>query len=318
MDKRIRRNEICVVGLPACDYVFSSTRSCFIGYGFEQSTLETSILRKLLAERGIEAVEAGGLRAPAQNVFCAKICSKVITSQFCVILLNHERTEHGDVPNANVNMEYGLMLGFNKYVIPFQRESQSLPFNVAGLDTIKYSDRDFERLAIEEIDRAIEATKQDAPPTVAIDEVLGTFLLNRQLLVASIETLGDRNIFNLGSPIGFNLLMDFSGFQYSFLGNFTAIRPEVAVWRIRMLDQIIESRGASFDTRQRLGMGTSQEFEVAKTLFQTFKVLVVVTSDEDKKAAEIALSANPIKRSVEVVSLAGVLRELQSLGGSAP
>ena len=51
MDKTIRKNEICNIGLPRCDYVFSSTRSCFIAYGFEESTLEMNILRKLLEEQ---------------------------------------------------------------------------------------------------------------------------------------------------------------------------------------------------------------------------------------------------------------------------
>ncbi len=69
MDKRIRRNELCVIGLPKCDYVFSSTRSCFIGYGFGESSLEMSILRHLLSDRGIEPVEAGGTVAPAQNAW---------------------------------------------------------------------------------------------------------------------------------------------------------------------------------------------------------------------------------------------------------
>src|SRR5437879_4581546 len=115
MDKRIRRNEICVIGLPRCDFVFSSTRSCFIAYEFGTSDLEMTILRRLLQDRGIEPVEAGAAMAPGQNAFCVKICSKIIVSQFCIILLTHG----GGAPNANVNMEYGLMLGFNKYVIPF-------------------------------------------------------------------------------------------------------------------------------------------------------------------------------------------------------
>lgn len=139
MDKTIRRNEICAIGLPRCDFVFSSTRTCFIAYGFQESPLEMSILRWVLEEKGIQPVEASGALAPAQNAFCAKICSKIITSQFCAVLLNNEESGGREIPNANVNMEYGLMLGFNKYVIPFQRASQKLPFNVAGLDTIKYT-----------------------------------------------------------------------------------------------------------------------------------------------------------------------------------
>src|SRR5438876_11187673 len=110
MDKRIRRNEICVIGLPRCDFVFSSTRTCFIAYGFQESPLEMTILRRVLEERGIHPVEAGGALAPAQNAFCAKICSKIITSQFCAVLINSEESEGREIPNANVNIEYGLML----------------------------------------------------------------------------------------------------------------------------------------------------------------------------------------------------------------
>ena len=134
MDKTIRKNEICIIGLPRCDFVFSSTRSCFIAYGYDESSLEMDLLKKLLEERGIQPVEAGGYLAPAQSAFCAKICSKIITSQFCIALLNNDEKSGTEIPNANVNMEYGLMLGFNKYVIPFQKESQKLPFNIAGFE----------------------------------------------------------------------------------------------------------------------------------------------------------------------------------------
>jgi hypothetical protein len=65
MDKRIRCNETCIIGLPRCDFVFSSTRNCFIAYGFKESKLETTILKRLLKDRGIETTEAGGITAPA-------------------------------------------------------------------------------------------------------------------------------------------------------------------------------------------------------------------------------------------------------------
>lgn len=184
MDKRIRRNELCVIGLPRCDFVFSSTRSCFIGYGFTESALEIAILRTLLATRGIEPIEAGGTLAPGQNAFCAKICSKIILSQFCIILVNNDVKNGAEIPNANVNMEYGLMLGFNKYVIPFQRESQTLPFNVAGLDTVKYSNESFERKAAQALDAAIAATTQETTPVFTPDQILEAFLLSKRLLVA--------------------------------------------------------------------------------------------------------------------------------------
>jgi hypothetical protein len=93
VDTRIRKNERCVIDLPACDYVFSSTRSCFIAYGFSTSAMERDILKALLQDRGIEPVEAGGTIEPAKFAFCIKICSKIITSQFCIVLANHDRVE---------------------------------------------------------------------------------------------------------------------------------------------------------------------------------------------------------------------------------
>jgi len=314
MDNRIRRNEVRIVGLPRCDFVFSSTRICFIAYGFENSPLEVSVLRRLLEERGIQAEEAGGSIAPGQNVFCAKICSKIITAQFCIVLINNDEIESREIPNANVNMEYGLMLGFNKYVLPFQRSSQRLPFNVAGLDTIKYNDRDFERQAAQAIDQAIAATRQDTPPPLNPDQVLEAFLLRRRALITPITTEGDRNIFQMGSPLGFNLLNDFSGLNYIFFGNFTALRPEVALWRLRMLNEILEGRRASFTVRIQAGMVTSEQVRVLEELLGHLQIWVVLSNDDDKTAVQGELQALPLRYRSEVYSLADVHSELANLG----
>ena len=172
--------------------MFSSTRTCFIAYGLKNSPLEVSVLRQLLEDRGIQAIEAGGFLAPGQNAFCAKICSKIITAHFCIVLINHDEADGREIPNANVNMEYGLMLGFNKYVLPFQRDSQKLPFNVAGLDTTKYNNSDFEHKASQAIDQAIRATQQDAPPGISLDQRIGTFLLTRKAMFAHVESVGEK------------------------------------------------------------------------------------------------------------------------------
>lgn len=313
MDKRIRRNEICVVGLPRCDFVFSSTRTCFIAYGFNESPLEMSILRRLVEERGIQPVEAGSSLAPGQNAFCAKICSKIITSQFCTVLINNEEVDGREIPNANVNMEYGLMLGFNKYVIPFQRASQSLPFNVAGLDTIKYDDRDFERLAAQAIDQAIEATQQDAPPLVSPDQILQVFLLTKKALVTPLNTDGDRNLYQIGSPLGFNLLNDFAGLNYTYFGNFTALRPEVALWRLQMLREILDGRRASLDTRVKVGIATEEQMRLLNEMLDRLQIWIVLTSEEDKQTVEKVLVASPIGYKTQIFSLADVQSELEKL-----
>jgi hypothetical protein len=312
MDKSIRRNEICIIGLPRCDFVFSSTRTCFIAYGFTESPLEMTILRRVIEEQGIQPVEAGGALAPAQSAFCAKICSKIITAQFCAVLLNNEESAGREVPNANVNMEYGLMLGFNKYVIPFQKASQRLPFNVAGLDTIKYSNSDFERLAAEAVKQAIRETQQDIPPTFSPDQILHSFLLTKKALVSQINTQGDRDFYQIGAPLGFSLLNDFSGLNYMYFGNFTALRPEVILWRVRLLIEILDGRRATIDARVQAGLGTEAQASLLKEILGRVQIWLVVTTNEDKLTLEHDLLDSSYL--FDVFSVADIEVELEKLG----
>lgn len=314
MDITIRPNVACVIGLPRCDFVFSSTRNCFITYGFNESALEMSLLQNLLEKRGIQAIEAGGSLAPGQSAYCAKICSKIITAQFCIVLLNNEDASGLEVPSANVHMEYGLMLGFNKYVIPFQRANQKLPFNVAGLDTVKYENRDFERLASEAIDQAIAVTTQGQATEVPIDQMLNTFFLARRALIAQISSIGEQNLDELGSPLGFKLLNDFSGTKIRYFGNFTALRTEAILWRLRTLEDVLSERAGSLSLRVQQGIITPVQKELAVQLFETTKVWILVTSDADKRAlTERLISLRPV-HDIEIFSIQDVNEELSSSG----
>jgi len=314
MDKRIRRNELCIIGLPRCDFVFSSTRTCFIAYGFSQSTFEMTILRNLLEKRDIQTEEAGGSLAPAQSAFCRKICSKIITSQFCIVILNNEIRDGREVPNANVNMEYGLMLGFNKYVIPFQKESQTLPFNVAGLDTVKYTETNFETRAIQSLDQAITETHQDLTPPINPDQLISIFLLQKKALLNPLTNEGDKNIFYLGSPLNFNLINDFSGMNYMFLGNFTDLRPEVVLWRIKMLTDIIADRRSSLKDRGRLGLFDLAKIEFFDEFLKRIQIWIIVTRDEDKTSIQESLKKPPGPRfETQIFSLNDIRTELEKL-----
>ncbi|MBU6391928.1 MAG: hypothetical protein KGQ83_06795, partial [Planctomycetes bacterium] len=308
------RNEICVIGLPRCDFVFSSTRTCFIAFGYEESPLEMTILRKLIQERGIQAVEASGSLAPAQNAFCAKICSKIITSQFCIVLINNEEKDGREIPNANVNMEYGLMLGFNKYVIPFQRAVQKLPFNVAGLDTIKYNNRDFERLAATAIDQAIETTRQESISPLGANQITEVFLLTKKALITPLNNEGDKNIYQLGAPLGFNLLNDFSGMNYMYFGNFTALRPETVLWRLRMLTEILDGRRATLKDRVKVGVATEEQVQLLEELLQRLEIWLVVTSNEEKTVLNKVLNTSSQHYKTQVFSIGDVWNELENLG----
>jgi hypothetical protein len=296
MDKRIRPNEICVIGQPSCGFAFSSTRCCFIAYPFEEGAFEVAILRTILERKGIQPVEAGGLRAPGQSAFCAKICSKIITSQFCIIILNNKMQDGVEIPNPNVNMEYGLMLGFNKRVIPFQLSDQSLAFNVSGLDTIKYTSSTFERLASDAIDQAIKETAQNVSvEATSADEVLRAFLVDRGKLYTPLTSEGERDLFNLGVPLGCNLLNDFSGMAYAFLGNFTSLRTESVLWRVRKLDEIVQGRMSSFNSKIAAGMATKAQVELVTKVMDNMEFWIILNSEADRQAILTSLKGNVLK-----------------------
>lgn len=315
MDKRIRKNELCVIGLPRCDFVFSSTRSCFIGFGFRESTLEMNVLRHLLRQEAIEPVEASGTLAPGQHAFCAKICSKIITSQFCIILLNNEVEGGQEIPNANVNMEYGLMLGFNKLVIPFQRQHQQLPFNVGGLDTVKYTDENFEEKARSAIHVAVQQTTQDAVPSFSPDQILEAFLLSKRTLVVPITNQEERNLYELGRPLGFMTVMSFDGMAYRYFGNFTALRAEAVIWRIRTLSEIIQERMGSIPARVAAGVIQLDAAKLAalQQWRASLQIWLLVTGEETKQRVLTGLPPN-LPYAVEAFSVDEIISALEGVG----
>ena len=275
-----------------------------------------TILRDLLEKKGIEPLEAGGMRAPGMNAFCVKVCSKIITSQFCVVLLNNDVRDGREVPNPNVNMEYGLMLGFNKFVIPFQRAEQKLPFNVAALDTIKYTNETFAGEAAKAIDQALTATTPTSTPIVDLNQKLQTFVLLKDATFARVETDGDKAIYDLGSHLGFYLLTTFAGTDYVYLGNFTHLRSEAVLWRVRMLWRAIDGRRSSFGARVSAVVMKTDQAELFDQIFSRFRVWLIVNSDRDRDAVNTALAAEQPKYNTQAFSLPDVDRDLTTLGGA--
>ena len=298
-----KRNESCIVGLPRCDYVFNSNRSCFIAYGFEESRLEMDILQGILNSNNIEVFEAGGSIDPGKNAFCTKICSKIITSQFCIVLLNQDTKKEIKMPNANVNMEYGLMLGFNKYIIPFQRDSETLPFNVSGLDTIKYSQSNFKDKAEKAILQAIEETKPKAYENLPVNRIIEKFLMVKDAFVSPIDDIGHKNIYDLGSPFGYYLLNDFSGLQYHYLGIFNLLSIEKVKFRMNKLNQVLNARFSSEALKQKveLGIVEASGIALAEKLFKQMSAWIIVQTDDDKNL--LAEYCKDLKFPFEVFSL---------------
>lgn len=314
MDKSIRTNEQCIIGMPRCDFAFSSSRSCFIGYSFEESTLEKTIIRRILEENDFIPEDAGSNFAPGKLVFCSKICSKIITSQFCIILLNNERAKEIEYANANVQMEYGLMLGFNKYVIPFQQEEDKLSFNISGLDTIKYTNKNFESKATDAIIEAISETAPESGSTVPTDQNKMSFLFSKNATVAALDSDGELDIFRLGSPVGFNLLMDFGGIEYRFFGDFTHLRYEHICYRVKLLQRMLVDRVASFPQRVKLGIIEKEKLESIIELFDNFEIWLLVNSEDVKSKVLSFIEKSKINRRFDIFTLKDITDQSDLVG----
>ncbi|MBI2859707.1 MAG: hypothetical protein HYX90_11590 [Chloroflexi bacterium] len=140
-----------------CGKYLGASTTCFIAC---PSTEEVKILIGLISEKltknRIDPVVATDIRAYGQDIFCTKICGRIIEAQFCIAILDDNpagvKGKDLNVPNPNVYYEYGLMTALGKYVIPLQKEGQDLAFNIKTHDTIRYSPVDVSA----EIDRALK------------------------------------------------------------------------------------------------------------------------------------------------------------------
>lgn len=135
-----------------CGKMFGASKSCFIACPTD-TELEPilGLLSEKLTKVGVEPIIAVKERAYGQDIFCTKICGKIIESKFCVVILDDTIVNKKNIPNPNVYYEYGLMTSLRKHIIPLQKEKLDLAFNIQSYDTIKYNSGN---IAVE-LDRAI-------------------------------------------------------------------------------------------------------------------------------------------------------------------
>jgi len=149
-----RLNEQCFIRKGhKCGKNFGASKSCFIACP-ENDELETiiALIMEKLTKEGYEPIVAVKERAYGQDIFCTKICGKIIESRFCIVILDDAIEEKMNIPNPNVYYEYGLMTALGKHIIPLQKRDLKLAFNIQSYDTIKYTGKNISF----ELDRAIK------------------------------------------------------------------------------------------------------------------------------------------------------------------
>jgi len=176
-----------------CGKYLGASKSCFIAC---PSTGDVKMLTGLISEKltknGIEPVVAIDIRAYGQDIFCTKICGKIIEAQFCIAILDDFATDIKgkgvSIPNPNVYYEYGLMTSLGKYVIPLQKEGQELAFNIKTHDTIRYSPGDVSAEVDKALETAIAITVEERKSRM--EEIIPEFMYRSFLAMKGYQQQG--------------------------------------------------------------------------------------------------------------------------------
>jgi len=81
--------------------------------------------------------------------------------------------------------------------------------------------------------------------------------------------------------------------RYIFFGNFTPFRTENILWRLHMLKEIFDGRRETIPLRIQYGAATPHEGNMAKQLFETLQIWIVVTSEDEKQVLSASLRTSP-------------------------
>jgi len=157
-------NESCVVTDRPCGRFFGGSSTCFIATPAPRYVgLELDVIKGVLAEEHVDPYVAVENYQPGRDIFCTKICSKIIEARICVVVLTEPADPNGTrTPNPNVHYEYGLMTAWRKPLIPLQRKEQDLAFNIQSLDTVKYTNENLRQVFAEALQEALALAEAPA------------------------------------------------------------------------------------------------------------------------------------------------------------
>ena len=196
-------NERCFIRKEhKCGKMFGPSKSCFIACPTNDD-LEPilGLMSEKLSKVGIEPIIAVKERAYGQDIFCTKICGKIIESRFCIVILDDSIKGGNNIPNPNVYYEYGLMTALRKHIIPLQRENLELAFNIQSYDTIKYNNKNITVELDSAIRDAIRLTEVKEPEKIA--EPMSDMFIHRRMELAGFEAQPYKSLSDIINDTGF-------------------------------------------------------------------------------------------------------------------
>lgn len=283
MKETLRKNEKCFIGMPSCGYGYDSAKLCFVACpAHEKYTLKIDAIKDIIESKQYECHVALKRIDPGTFAFCTKICSKIIQSKFCIVLLDPSFDEkEAEYPNPNVHFEYGMMISQNKHIIPLQDEKHKLAFNISPLDTIKYNDSNFKQKVSEAIDFAIkQATEEKTLGIASPGPELFTYynLLGFRLSDTNVNFF--KLLYDFGANLGFFLFDDKKLNRYKFIGPFDNEDPKLSILHTKLL---IENIVRTYEHLHAMQKEKPEEIDNLKYLITSVSVDLIISPFYEKE-----------------------------------
>jgi hypothetical protein len=267
------QNKCCILDLPYCGHFFGSEQSAFIAFPEKEGfTFEADALNELLRERGLKSYLMPETVSKNKIMFCEHVCSKIISSSFCLVF-----TERNLPRSADVNLLYGMMITFGKIVVPLEKKDPDAD-RFSPLPVIVYSPDNFYSIAGTVIEKAfIKAQAKVLLGEFHRDEELQRYFLKQGLRVLPVEDPVTRTFYRIAYPLDFIILQ---GEAFVFFGSFDSLGYHEVSSRLRLLIQGLSEMKNRFETLFKNTLSI-ESMEIAYRIFSKISIETVVSGNID-------------------------------------
>jgi hypothetical protein len=278
-----------MLDLPYCGKFFGSEESVFIAIpDSEKYGMEINTLKKLLSERGLKSYIMPVAGKEDKLTFCKQVCSKIISSRFCLVF-----TEKNLARSTDVHLSYGIMLAFDKIVIPLEKTAPNSG-GFTPLPVIVYYPDNFQTIARTIAKEAV--TKASTRGLLGIlhgDEELQQYFVKHGLRALGLEDPVTRAFYRVAYPLDFIIL---EGDAFVFFGSFESHTHEEVSARLRLLIQGLTELKNRFETLFK-NTFSLEMMELAYRIFSKMSIETLVSGNIDirKLLSEISGGTIPIK-----------------------
>ena len=200
------------------------------------------------------------------------------------------------IPNPNVHLEYGMMMAFHKHIIPMQKSSDILPFNIYPIDTIKYEPQTFKKKAEDAIDEVLLRFKAKEMPAMQTPLNMVRYYTFKGLRYSDVAAGSTgQAVFNLGIMFSFNLFDDGEG-KFVFLGYFVENEHKDSMVAVKYLIQNIA------DAYKRIqAVKEKPEYQMAQKILDNISIEIIVP--ENAPVSQMIEKAEHFQHNVRNISL---------------